>query len=551
MAAGPTRRAAQETSRLDRRLIAVTTVFALIGAGGAYAWTNYEDKVREILGWEIPNDYTTTGNGVEAVVVIQSGDIGGDVAQELLKAKVTMTFDAVYNYLLAHPDVSFQPGNYKLQEKMSAASAVAALQDPTNKILNSVTIPEGTAAVDIYALLASGLNLPVEDFTAAAEDFKSYGVPAEAKSIEGFLFPATYQFDPGTTATQALQTLVTESITRLDAAGVAPEDRVKTVILASIIQREAGQNVDDMAKIGRVFLNRIDQGMHLNPTRPSPTAPATPTPCGRPTPSAPTRATSRTPTPTPAARSARSATPATPRSTAPSTRPTGKWLFFVPINLKTGETVFSRRPTSTRPPCAAARLVPRERRERLVLRVTTRCPARLAVLGSPIAHSQVAGAARAPRTRCSGSTGLRRDRGRGRRARRRSSTGSTRSWRGLSLTMPLKREVLPLLDRASPWPSEVGAANTVLLARRAASTGFNTDVARHRRGVPRGRGRRARLACRCSARARRRRRCCRGLAELGASTRVGLGARRRRRREPCEPLAERLGLELDDPARSA
>ena len=38
---------------------------------------------------------------------------------------------------------------------------------------------------------------------------------------------------------------------------------MKTVILASIIQREAGQNVDDMAKIGRVFLNRLDQGMNL------------------------------------------------------------------------------------------------------------------------------------------------------------------------------------------------------------------------------------------------------------------------------------------------
>jgi shikimate dehydrogenase len=49
------------------------------------------------------------------------------------------------------------------------------------------------------------------------------------------------------------------------------------------------------------------------------------------------------------------------------------------------------------------------------------------------------------------------------------------SWRGLSLTMPLKREVLPLLDGADALVGVVGAANTVLLdgGRR---RGFNTDV---------------------------------------------------------------------------
>lgn len=335
-------------------LIAVTTVFAVIAAGGAYAWINHEDKVREILGWEIPNDYTTEGNGVAAVVIIQSGDIGGDVAQELLKKKVTMTFDAVYNYLLAHPDVSFQPGNYNLQEKMSAASAIAALQDPANKIINSVTIPEGTAAVDVYALLSSALDIPVEDFQTAAKDYVAYGVPKEAHSIEGFLFPATYQFDPGTTAPQALQTLVTEAISRLDQAGVAPADRVKTVILASIIQREAGQNVDDMAKIGRVFLNRIDQGMKLE----SDATVAYGT------------GNTHTVWTTDAERADASnkwntyanaglpygpiGNPGDAAINGAVNPADGKWLFFVPINLKTGETVFSE--TADQHEAAAAQL---------------------------------------------------------------------------------------------------------------------------------------------------------------------------------------------------
>ena len=48
-------------------------------------------------------------------------------------------------------------------------------------------------------------------------------------------------------------------------------------------------------------------------------------------------------------------------------------------------------------------------------------------------------------------------------------------WAGLSLTMPLKRAVLPLLDRLDPLVTEVGAANTVLLAAEQ-RLGYNTDV---------------------------------------------------------------------------
>ena len=49
------------------------------------------------------------------------------------------------------------------------------------------------------------------------------------------------------------------------------------------------------------------------------------------------------------------------------------------------------------------------------------------------------------------------------------------SWRGLSLTMPLKRAVLPLLDEVTPLASQVGAANTVVLDR-GRLLGDNTDV---------------------------------------------------------------------------
>lgn len=53
------------------------------------------------------------------------------------------------------------------------------------------------------------------------------------------------------------------------------------------------------------------------------------------------------------------------------------------------------------------------------------------------------------------------------------------SWRGLSLTMPLKRDVLPLLDRRHPLVIQTGSANTVLFDDATGErqlVGYNTDV---------------------------------------------------------------------------
>lgn len=55
----------------------------------------------------------------------------------------------------------------------------------------------------------------------------------------------------------------------------------------------------------------------------------------------------------------------------------------------------------------------------------------------------------------------------------------TPEWRGLSLTMPLKRDVLPLLDTRHELVELTGAANTVLFHDNAGDRtlkGFNTDV---------------------------------------------------------------------------
>jgi len=114
-------------------------------------------------------------------------------------------------------------------------------------------------------------------------------------------------------------------------------------------------------------------------------------------------------------------------------------------------------------------------------------------------------------------------------------------WVGLSLTMPLKRAVLPLLDETEQLATDVGAANTVLL-RHGKRLGYNTDVpgmvtALRQAGVDSGRN--ALIlgsgATACSALA--------ALRELGAAD-VAVAARSRSRAESLRVVAARLGLEL-------
>jgi len=322
-------------------LWALLIVVVLIAGGGIAGWVMFEPQIRHVLGWEAPIDYTTTGNGTKVTVVIQSGDIGSDVAKTLQQAGVTKTFTAFYQLLLKKPDVTFEPGSYSLQKQMSAASTLTALQDPKNKIVHVAVIKEGVSAQSAYVQLAAATGLPVADFQAAAKDYLALGVPAGAPSIEGFLFPATYTFDPGVTAPQVLKQLVTTMIQHLDKAGVAPADRLKVVTLASIVQRESGPSVADMHKIARVFQNRLDQGMRLQ-------SDATVAYGTGHTDRVTTTDAERADAGNPYNTYAHDGLPVGPiglpgdAAIDSALHPTaGPWLYFVAVNLKTGETVFS------------------------------------------------------------------------------------------------------------------------------------------------------------------------------------------------------------------
>lgn len=249
-------------SKRRRRIggwIALGVVLVILGgiAGGAwYAWTTYEDNIREVMGWEEPKDYEEGMANGEALVTIASGDTGQPISQSLYDAGVTKTPEAFYDYLIeTGQNPPFVPGVFRLQKQMTSEAALAALLDPANKMEFTAQIPEGFTAEGTLERLAEGTGIPLEEFQAAAADPAAYGVPAS--SLEGWLFPATYTFQPGVTAQSAIQTLVDRTIQSLDAAGVPVEKRQEILTIASIIQREA-RFEQDMQRVSRVIQNRLD-----------------------------------------------------------------------------------------------------------------------------------------------------------------------------------------------------------------------------------------------------------------------------------------------------
>lgn len=259
------RQARHRTHKRGRGVLAAVLVATLlIGGGGAwFVWANYESKVREVLGLPADNDFVGEGTAPEVQITVEQGEYGDAIANKLVDAGVTKSFDAVYRLLLDDSSIIFTPGTYTLKTGMSAAAAIDVLRDPANRQVLKATIPEGSVLDTTFGILSEATGIPVAEFEAATADPTVFGIPAKAPSVEGFLFPATYEFDPNQDATEIIDTMVKEMFARLDALGVLAKDHYSVVTFAALVQREAGSNPDDFAKIARVFQNRLDSGWKL------------------------------------------------------------------------------------------------------------------------------------------------------------------------------------------------------------------------------------------------------------------------------------------------
>ncbi len=267
----------QQRSRRDHRqgnksagaliLVIVLIVIAGLAGTGWWAWSQYGERVLAYLGEEEIPDYASDGSMTEVLVVVEQGDIGEDVARKLADLGVTASFESVYQLLLEDTSITFQPGTYRLRAEMSAAAAIEALQDSDNRLLYRITIPEGRSVTQAIETIAENSDIPLADLEAAIDDPSVYGVnpPADntyLQPLEGYLFPATYEVEPGTSASALIQQMVDEMISRLDNRGVEPDQRHEVLTKAALVQREA-KEPEDFFKVAAVIDNRLEDGMPL------------------------------------------------------------------------------------------------------------------------------------------------------------------------------------------------------------------------------------------------------------------------------------------------
>jgi UPF0755 protein len=255
--AGLTRaeRTARRRRMLRRRRRTVTIIVAalvLLLGGGAVAVTVTGGAISDVLGRD--TDYE--GEGKEDVVVeVAPGSSLTQIANQLVEEDVIRS-SRPFIKEAERREASFQARSYALRTQMSAAAAVEAMLNPDT--LPQVQVPEGMQLKDISArMVESGMDQEAVD--AALEDRTpaDYGLEVEAPSLEGYLFPATYDVRPGSTAEDVVQEMVDRTAAEIEELGLAEDEANEILTLASLVEVEAPGDPEVRRKVARVLLNRI------------------------------------------------------------------------------------------------------------------------------------------------------------------------------------------------------------------------------------------------------------------------------------------------------
>jgi len=249
-------------------LLVLVPVAALLVAGGL--------TVGHILkGGGGSADYAGPGTG-QVIVEVKSGDTSTAIGQTLAKAEVVKSSGAFVDAAKKNSKAtSIQPGFYALKLQMSGTGALNLMLTPSSLVQAKFTIPEGTSLKTALPLIVKGTqNTPITQITQAALETAvanpaSLGLPSYANgSVEGFLFPATYQITPVMTATDVLKAMTARfavAATKVDLVNGAQALKytpLQVVTIASIIERETAAPAD-ASKVARVFYNRLKAGLPL------------------------------------------------------------------------------------------------------------------------------------------------------------------------------------------------------------------------------------------------------------------------------------------------
>ncbi len=198
----------------------------------------------------------------EQLVEIPKGMSSREIAQTLEERGVIFSQWSFLAYLKLTGS-SVRAGVYALSPALTTKEIIELLA--TGDIASQrVTIPEGWRLEQIADLLDKAEIVARAEFIAAsAYDPVRYTLPpgfalAAGDSLEGLLYPDTYEFAYGTTAKEIVATMLDNFTKKIAGLAVTYEQ----IILASIVEREAKLD-EDRAKIAGVYTNRQKANLRL------------------------------------------------------------------------------------------------------------------------------------------------------------------------------------------------------------------------------------------------------------------------------------------------
>lgn len=240
-------------------------VVLLVVAGLAVAGYVYLIKptVDDVFGE--PDDYAGPGKGNVCFLVME-GDSVSSVGDRLEDEGVVASSEA-FSDAAETAGASVFPGNFTLKREMDAASAVDVLSDMGNDgCVSELTFLPGKTVKAIVALLAQNTEFSKAAYNRVLENPSALGLPPEADgNAEGYLYPGTYEVERKDTPRTILAAMVdrwhaeTEELGLERRATQLGYDAHEMLTIASLVEAEGSTVSDaDKARIARVIYNRLE-----------------------------------------------------------------------------------------------------------------------------------------------------------------------------------------------------------------------------------------------------------------------------------------------------
>ncbi len=212
---------------------------------------------------------------IEYTLTIEKSDFENEVASRLKEQGIIVSSERFLGYLHNHyPEFVWYNGIYKLSADMSYEQLCQKLSLPDTRLeYVSFTVPEGKTVRDIAQIVEkSGLCTQAQFLEAADSYDYDYDFVKElekrdgslvAYKLEGYLFPATYEFRRDTATARGIvdkmlatfQSYVTDEI--IKKAQDMGLDLNELITFSSVVQGEALSD-ESMTKVSSVFWNRLN-----------------------------------------------------------------------------------------------------------------------------------------------------------------------------------------------------------------------------------------------------------------------------------------------------